>query len=616
MSDRRPDASQTKVIQLPADARVIVEAGPGYGKTDVACARVAHLIGNGVEPSKILLLSFTRTAVREMRARIRQLVEAGVAVHEVEIRTLDSFAWRLRVGLSEKSKTLKYFGYEESIRETCGMLEEPDDQLQEYLERFEHVFVDEAQDLIGARAELVVHLLNSVQGSCGWTVFLDPAQAIYGWAEDGTTGVQGRSFLDSVGSLSSKPQRLDLKVLHRTGDPRIKKLVLDVRELVLGRKPRGKTRVDAVRGRIDELATKRAESAVDLIKALGPSDSMLVLFRSRFEALQCSGFLSKDTIAHRLRFGALPQPVAGWIASVAQRAKGQVLDRAEFDTIWSTIAGTWGARGWEPEGAWRVLRKLGAKGRGQVSLPDAADRLAMAMVPDELSVKEVGPGGPIIGTIHGSKGREADCVLACMPAHQGKDQDVDEEARVLYVAVTRARKHLHVLDGRNTFWSSAHGRVWRRTAKGHVQLEIGRPGDVDPVSCVAAHRATAIQIQDALESFDGVSRDITSKAECEFEWERSLTFENGAGPACLGALAFHKGGDLLRDVWSIAASAWNGAKPGNYIAHMRWFDVTTVALRADDPRLDQVPAPYRGTRIWLAPVIAGLGVMTKPWRNG
>ncbi len=63
------DPSQRAVIrEAPREARQVVAAGPGFGKTAVACGRVAALLRAGVEPSRILLLSFTRTAVREMRS--------------------------------------------------------------------------------------------------------------------------------------------------------------------------------------------------------------------------------------------------------------------------------------------------------------------------------------------------------------------------------------------------------------------------------------------------------------------------------------------------------------------------------------------------------------------
>ena len=70
------DEEQLSVINDEKSSRQIVEAGPGTGKTAVACARVASLIDvHEVPPSKIWLLSFTRTAVREIRNRIEDYVD-------------------------------------------------------------------------------------------------------------------------------------------------------------------------------------------------------------------------------------------------------------------------------------------------------------------------------------------------------------------------------------------------------------------------------------------------------------------------------------------------------------------------------------------------------------
>ena len=86
------DKSQREVIDTPAGDRLLVLAGPGMGKTEVACARVSQLIEQGgLEPGCVCLLSFSRTAVREIRDRIAACVKDTSAANAVRITTLDSW---------------------------------------------------------------------------------------------------------------------------------------------------------------------------------------------------------------------------------------------------------------------------------------------------------------------------------------------------------------------------------------------------------------------------------------------------------------------------------------------------------------------------------------------
>jgi DNA helicase-2/ATP-dependent DNA helicase PcrA len=57
---------------------LLILAGAGTGKTTTICARVAWLLARGTPAERILLLTFTRRAAREMVARARALVERAV----------------------------------------------------------------------------------------------------------------------------------------------------------------------------------------------------------------------------------------------------------------------------------------------------------------------------------------------------------------------------------------------------------------------------------------------------------------------------------------------------------------------------------------------------------
>src|SRR6266550_4341658 len=52
---------------------LLVIAGAGSGKTKTLAHRFAHLIINGADPNRILLLTFTRRAAREMSRRVARI---------------------------------------------------------------------------------------------------------------------------------------------------------------------------------------------------------------------------------------------------------------------------------------------------------------------------------------------------------------------------------------------------------------------------------------------------------------------------------------------------------------------------------------------------------------
>jgi DNA helicase-2/ATP-dependent DNA helicase PcrA len=58
---------------------LLVIAGAGTGKTNTLAHRVAHLVLNGAEPGRILLLTFTRRAAEEMTRRAERIVAESLA---------------------------------------------------------------------------------------------------------------------------------------------------------------------------------------------------------------------------------------------------------------------------------------------------------------------------------------------------------------------------------------------------------------------------------------------------------------------------------------------------------------------------------------------------------
>ena len=83
---------QSSIVQTSGEAKLLVTAGPGTGKTHVLIYRLAELVGErSIPPSELLVLSFSRAAVREIRDRLHLI---GGDAQYVRAMTFDSFATR------------------------------------------------------------------------------------------------------------------------------------------------------------------------------------------------------------------------------------------------------------------------------------------------------------------------------------------------------------------------------------------------------------------------------------------------------------------------------------------------------------------------------------------
>jgi len=91
---------QRKAV-FSSSKRNLVIAGPGSGKTKVLTRKIAYLVKNGADPKKIVSLTFTNKAAREIKDRALQLEEN---CKESYLGTFHSFgAYFLRITLSKFS---------------------------------------------------------------------------------------------------------------------------------------------------------------------------------------------------------------------------------------------------------------------------------------------------------------------------------------------------------------------------------------------------------------------------------------------------------------------------------------------------------------------------------
>ena len=148
---------QLAVIDAERSARQLVQAGPGTGKTAVACARVANLIEKqNVLPHEIFLISFTNAAIHELRNRIKSYLTDPDMASGLRITTLDSFAAALQSGFVPDA--IFSGDFTQSIKSTSDLMFSNPDAL-EYIRNIQHLIVDEAQDISGVRTELLLNFI-------------------------------------------------------------------------------------------------------------------------------------------------------------------------------------------------------------------------------------------------------------------------------------------------------------------------------------------------------------------------------------------------------------------------------------------------------------------------
>ncbi|MCZ8195513.1 MAG: UvrD-helicase domain-containing protein [Aquidulcibacter sp.] len=606
MSEADWDAYQRNVIEAPSDARLLVEAGPGTGKTAVACKRLAHLISeDDIEPSNTWMISFTRTAVAEIRARLHTYV--GDASFAIRIATVDSHAWSIHSGHDSNARLTK--SYEENIARVIELLKVDEDVADE-LAQIEHLVIDEAQDLVGQRADLIEALVERLPTDCGITVFADEAQAIYGFSDDSLgrrTKLNlkpGKSLLDRL--LDSEDlgfTKLPLKEIYRTSSPGLKRIFSEVRSDVLNQQKHLEGMHAQTAEKIRALADQRGLKWTGMKVANFTSEDLL-LFRSRAEVLLASQFCD---LPHRLRLSGYSTTLPAWLAICFADFVELFVTEQRFFDLWMARVENKTAPQYGPAEAWEKLLRVAGRKDGTIDMQKLRRRLSQARPPVELAFAEYGLHGPIVGTIHASKGREASNVVLLLPqdAEFENIEDEIEEARVLFVGATRARSSLIVGES-NAYRASAlpSGRAYRSARDGKsIMVEVGKGGDLSASGLVGRREFSAAAAAAGQKFLAKVADVVTTyrlDADSNLDWRYRVSAET-EGP-CIGTLSLN----ITNDFWQILTikDKRRSHRPPGLVRHVRALGSSSMVLSPDDSDLQTLNEPWASSGFVLSPRIA------------
>ena len=346
--------------------------------------------------------------------------------------------------------------------------------------------------------------------------------------------------------------------------------------------------------------------------------SMLVLFRRRADILFASSFCSHAGVEHRLRMSDLPVVVRPWLGWLLGETVQTILNREDFGNLWESRASLCAApfAGEQRDVCWALLHRLAAGSRPHtLDLVHVRNIVARARPPVELCFPELGLRGPILGTIHASKGREADEVVLMMPPHYDHADDarggmgsaaIFEEGRVYYVGATRARKMLVAAGNSATrvgYLDS--GRVYRIVGKKkRAQLEVGRDGDVDNLAHLAWSSSTSVQ--HTLAAHVGRVVSVKARAVAEDRYAHRVILQHNDADGATQTAEIGQLSDAFRaelgKLWSKIDSEGT-LKPAEHIPHLYLAAVGTVGL--GEHERGAVKQPFSQSALALAPVIRG-----------
>ena len=487
---------QRAITNQPADARVLVTAGPGTGKTHVLVRRIARLIqAHDLAPgSELLLLTFSRAVVGELKRRVRA---AGGDVAFVRAVTFDSFATRL---LHEHAPGGSWasLGYDGRI-EQAALLLGTNSEARRAVAAYRHVLVDELQDVVSVRDPFLREILSAASG--GWTLLGDPAQGIYNFQlDDQEARRQGSAaFYEWVeAEFAGTVHRHALSKNFRVADGRAEP-ALWAGDRLNGPDPD----YHAIR---EELRTTffRLRGGPPVRKLDALPGTTAVLCSTNGQVLLVSRQLWETGVSHGVQRSATDRVLPPWVAAALNAIEYGTIGRSAFeDVVGPALSQDEDAP--TVDDAWRLLKRMSPGVNRPLDIARILNQLRDAYVPDELTHTQ--QSALSVSTIHRAKGLEYDRVLIIDPERSRVSATEEDEgaevARLAYVAMTRPRRDLlRWPDPPDMKGMHADGRLegrWaRRRPHGSRSLEALeiRPGDSnaeDPAGWRSDEGAPALQ---------------------------------------------------------------------------------------------------------------------------
>lgn len=360
--------------------------------------------------------------------------------------------------------------FEDTLRLTCSMIEGREDVAQAVRSRYRSFVVDEYQDVSPVQQHLLDLWLGGRKDIC---VVGDVAQTIYSFTgasseflEKFPQRVKGANVVELVRDYRSTPQIVAtanrIVASARGMDGRSRELGLPGAVRLVAQQPSGPgVRFEAY-GTDQEEADAVAQRIKDLVTTGVAAGEIAILYRTNSQSEAFENALSNAGITFQIHGGARffdREEVRRAVVLLRQAARIRSLTGGEapasLEEEVSQIVSTLGWSDTAPttEGAsrdrWANLDALVSLARERENLDLEGFVRELAERIDSKAAPAV--DGVVLSTLHAAKGLEWDAVflVGCsdglLPISLATTPEaVEEERRLLYVGVTRARKFLEI----------------------------------------------------------------------------------------------------------------------------------------------------------------------------
>lgn len=460
--------------------QLLIVAGPGSGKTTVLTQRIVHLINyKNIAPQNCLAITFTRKAAQEMRERLAKLLNGNAK--SVNIHTFHSLCFSIlkenyeKAGLnedfivmSEQEKSLckdeiileKALGFDDLILLSVKLLTEDENILNIYRNRFKYTFVDEYQDIDENQYKLI-RLLVPNNGNI--FVIGDPNQAIYGFRGGDA------KFFNNFTEDYPDAQIINLKNNYRSTNSIVdasNQMINSFNIISMYDKPHEKITIHTA-----PTDKAEAEFVASTIESLIGGHSFFSLDSQRSEGDECNYSFSDFAILYRtssqlppiieaIKRTGMPfvnlsndllcekKPIRNFLNNLDENEMVSEQIKSSYNELAKEV----------DEYILKYLLNLAENHNDKNGFIHEISFLTEADTLDKRSDRIT------LMTLHSAKGLEFKCVFIVglendiLPLYRSKEPDeVEEERRLLYVGMTRAKERL--------FLTHANRRKWFGTYK-------------------------------------------------------------------------------------------------------------------------------------------------------